>query len=192
MRTGVRFRLTTPDHRPVYWSHNSGLLGSGSARLGLSQKDGLPFRCWDIIITAQGHRRAHSLCLSASVRTQEHLVISLVRNCPDYKILAVSSRNVLAKENPGRPADGRGSSLPMSDALFRRAIVARGWLAIGKEKPRPRWDDWGRRSRPAVRRAAEKKKKTADRGGFGALMAQAAPVIPLSFLPRGIGAACRG
>ena len=79
--------IDNADHRPVYWSHNSGLLGSGSARLGLSQKDGLPFRCWGLIITAQGHRRAHSLCLSASVRTQEHLVISLVRNCPTIKFL---------------------------------------------------------------------------------------------------------
>jgi hypothetical protein len=33
------------DHRPVYCHATAGFPGSGSARPGLSQKDGLPFRC---------------------------------------------------------------------------------------------------------------------------------------------------
>ena len=41
---------------------SDGTFGSGSARLGLSQKGGLPFRCLARhLIAAQGHRRAHPL-----------------------------------------------------------------------------------------------------------------------------------
>ena len=109
MRTGRSVPIDNADHRPVYWSHNSGPFGIGqrAARSIPERWPAVPLL--GLIITAQGHRRAHSLCLSASVRTQEHLVISVSAKLPDYKILAVSSRNVLAKENPGRPADGRGS-----------------------------------------------------------------------------------
>ena len=42
----ARLAVDNSIHRPVYCLRNSGLLGSGSTRLGLSQKDGLPFRCW--------------------------------------------------------------------------------------------------------------------------------------------------
>ena len=44
----MRLAVDNPDYKPIYSLRNSGLLGSGSARLGLSQKDGLPFRCWDL------------------------------------------------------------------------------------------------------------------------------------------------
>jgi hypothetical protein len=50
------------NHRPVlaYWCRpRGGTLRPGSARLGRSQKDGLPFRLRGLSLAAQGHQLAH-------------------------------------------------------------------------------------------------------------------------------------
>ena len=54
--------LTIARYRRPTVHASDGTFGSGGARLGLSQKGGLPFRCLARhLIAAQGHRRAHPL-----------------------------------------------------------------------------------------------------------------------------------
>jgi len=107
--------LTTPTTDRSTTCTSSGTFRSGSARLGLSQKDGLPIHRWRYD-EVQGHRRARKgeacglpLSLSAVRLWQEKTPAGL----PTAGVLAV----VWCR---GCPA--------------RRAIVAHRRLAIGKEK----------------------------------------------------------
>ena len=58
-RMSVRFQpLTALTTGRSNLRTGNGPFGSGGARLGLSQKDGLPYRCCDIVLAVQGHRLA--------------------------------------------------------------------------------------------------------------------------------------
>ena len=93
-----RFRpLTTPSSGRSNLPTGSGPFGSGSARLGLSQKGGLPRRCWiDIfwrfkaIDARKGAAHGLLLCMR-TYRVRSARKLLCCRN------LAVSSRNVLAR-----------------------------------------------------------------------------------------------
>jgi hypothetical protein len=98
-RMSVRFQpLTTLTAGRSNLRTSSGPSGSGGARLGPSQKDGLPIPLLVLSISVQGHRRAQGGSLWAApllMRTYRARSGAELRGCRN---LAVSSRNVLARE----------------------------------------------------------------------------------------------
>ena len=94
-RMSVRFQpLTTLTAGRPNLRTSSGPSGSGGARLGPSQKDGLPHRCWD------RHWRFKAIDSRVTSPLRENIPRPQRAQFAPIVNLAVSSRNVLARKSP--------------------------------------------------------------------------------------------
>ena len=131
-RMSVRFQpLTTLTAGRPNLRTSSGPSGSGGARLGPSQKDGLPHRCWDRHWRFKAiDSRVTSPLRENIPRPQRAQIALVVKSCGQF-----AERP--GKEIPSRLAGGWGSLVSSDRGCHaRRAIVAHRRLAIGKEEPR--------------------------------------------------------